>query len=58
MKISSITKDIIIRESRSKPKNTRYSWIVRTHLYVFRKMLHDLTLLRLKNQYYENHERL
>ncbi len=58
MKISNITKHIIKRESRSKPKNIRYSWIVRKHLYVFRKMLRNLTRLRLKNQYYENHERL
>jgi len=57
MKISSYTKQNIKSSSRREKPKIIYRRIIIKSQQVLRKMLTDITMIRLKNQYYEIQER-
>lgn len=56
MKISSYTKQNIKSSSRREKPRIVYRRVIANTQKVLRKMMTDITMIRLKNQYYEAHE--
>lgn len=57
MKISSYTKKNITSSSRREKPSIIYRRVIVKSQQVLRKMLTDITMIRLKNQYYEIQEK-